>query len=196
MNLFLETYTVIEKNVRTPNYCTSHTRGDNSNHIISTVTRSCGIYHNPRRWKLSNTILVHATSIYTAQQIINSLTTTLSTGQCPTELWCMLHTSRNDACQTQIRCIRVLQAWTVVNITEWFGQGKAQIQNFAELILWVHWIFVFCTLFFFAIRIYRTSKRPLNHSASPSITWRRKASSRCGDFSTWRPEEFARRTVI
>jgi hypothetical protein len=71
--------------------------------------------------------------MYTAQQTIISLTKTLSTGQCPTERWCMLHTSRNDARQTQIRCI--IQTWTVINITELFGQGNSQIQNFAEIIL-------------------------------------------------------------
>jgi len=43
--------------------------------------------------------------MYTAQQIIISLATTLSTGQRPIELWCMLHTSRNDARQNQVRCV-------------------------------------------------------------------------------------------
>jgi len=57
--------------------------------------------------------------MYTAQQIIISSTITLSTGHCPTKLWFMLHTSMNDAHQTQIRSI--LQPWTVINITEWFG---------------------------------------------------------------------------
>ena len=137
---------------------------------------------------------MHITSLYTAQQIIISLTTTLSTGQCPTELWFMLHTSRNHARQNQIRY--TLQAWTVIIITAWFGQGKGQIKNFAGIILWVHPIFIFCTFFFFARRIYRTSNSSLNPSGSPNITLRRKASSRFSDFSTWQPEEFARRRVI
>jgi hypothetical protein len=83
--------------------------------------------------------------MYTDQQILIYLTTTLSTGECPTELRCMLHTSRNDARQTQIRC--KLQAWTVINITELCGLGKDQIQNFAEIILCVHPIFIFRNLF-------------------------------------------------
>jgi len=45
----------------------------------------------------------------------------------------MLHTSRKYARQTQKR--RILQAWIVIIITEWFGQGKGQIKNVTEMIL-------------------------------------------------------------